>query len=87
MRLIRTCVPIGRAAPAWPCATPLMLTIAAAPVHTRPFHTPQETERMVAIVTECRKLGATVEEFRDYCVITPPTVRGRKRWRVGQEMC
>jgi len=33
----------------------------------------KETERMVAIVTECRKLGATVEEFRDYCVITPPT--------------
>jgi 5-enolpyruvylshikimate-3-phosphate synthase len=32
----------------------------------------KETERMVAIVTECRKLGATVEEFRDYCVITPP---------------
>lgn len=27
---------------------------------------------MVAIVTELRKLGATVEEFRDYCVITPP---------------
>lgn len=32
----------------------------------------KETERMVAIVTELRKLGATVEEFRDYCVITPP---------------
>ena len=27
---------------------------------------------MVAIVTELRKLGATVEEGRDYCVITPP---------------
>ena len=33
----------------------------------------KETERMVAIVTELRKLGATVEEGRDYCVIQPPT--------------
>eukprot|EP00983_Pelagomonas_calceolata_P057090 1144916-Pelagomonas_calceolata.AAC.6 len=32
----------------------------------------KETERMVAIVNETRKLGATVEEGRDYCVITPP---------------
>jgi len=32
----------------------------------------KETERMVAIVTELRKLGAEVEEHRDYCVITPP---------------
>lgn len=32
----------------------------------------KETERMVAIVTELRKLGAQVEEGRDYCVITPP---------------
>lgn len=32
----------------------------------------KETERMVAIVTELRKLGATVEEGTDYCVITPP---------------
>lgn len=32
----------------------------------------KETERMVAIVTELRKMGATVEEGRDYCVITPP---------------
>jgi len=32
----------------------------------------KETERMVAIVTELTKLGATVEEGRDYCVITPP---------------
>lgn len=32
----------------------------------------KETERMVAIVTELRKLGATVEEGRDYCIITPP---------------
>ncbi|GMI28713.1 hypothetical protein TeGR_g13971 [Tetraparma gracilis] len=32
----------------------------------------KETERMKAIVCECRKLGAEVEEGRDYCVITPP---------------
>lgn len=32
----------------------------------------KETERMKAIVTECTKLGATVEEFRDYCIIHPP---------------
>uniref|UniRef100_A0A383V5Z1 3-phosphoshikimate 1-carboxyvinyltransferase n=1 Tax=Tetradesmus obliquus TaxID=3088 RepID=A0A383V5Z1_TETOB len=32
----------------------------------------KETERMVAIVTELGKLGAQVEEGRDYCVITPP---------------
>jgi 3-phosphoshikimate 1-carboxyvinyltransferase len=32
----------------------------------------KETERMKAIVAECTKLGATVEEFRDYCVIHPP---------------
>lgn len=32
----------------------------------------KETERMKAIVAECTKLGATVEEFEDYCVITPP---------------
>ena len=32
----------------------------------------KETERMKAIVTECTKLGATVEEYRDYCVIHPP---------------
>lgn len=32
----------------------------------------KETERMKAIVTELRKLGADVEEGRDYCVITPP---------------
>lgn len=32
----------------------------------------QETERMKAIVTELTKLGATVEEGRDFCVITPP---------------
>lgn len=34
----------------------------------------KETERMVAICTELRKLGATVEEGHDYCVITPPDV-------------
>ena len=32
----------------------------------------KETERMKAIVSELTKLGATVEEGRDYCVITPP---------------
>ncbi|XP_031502185.1 3-phosphoshikimate 1-carboxyvinyltransferase 2-like [Nymphaea colorata] len=32
----------------------------------------KETERMVAICTELTKLGATVEEGPDYCVITPP---------------
>lgn len=31
----------------------------------------KETERMKAIVTECTKLGATVEEGHDYCRITP----------------
>ncbi|KAF5200770.1 3-phosphoshikimate 1-carboxyvinyltransferase protein [Thalictrum thalictroides] len=32
----------------------------------------KETERMIAVCTELRKLGATVEEGSDYCVITPP---------------
>ncbi|KAJ3672521.1 hypothetical protein LUZ60_007242 [Juncus effusus] len=32
----------------------------------------KETERMVAICTELRKLGAKVEEGPDYCIITPP---------------
>jgi 3-phosphoshikimate 1-carboxyvinyltransferase len=32
----------------------------------------KETERMKAIVSECTKLGATVEEYDDYCIITPP---------------
>lgn len=32
----------------------------------------KETERMIAICTELRKLGADVEEGPDYCVITPP---------------
>ena len=35
--------------------------------------TPQETERMKAIVAELGKLGAEVEEGRDYCVIQPPS--------------
>lgn len=34
----------------------------------------KETERMKAIVTELRKLGAGVEEGHDYCVIHPPNV-------------
>ena len=33
----------------------------------------KETERMKAIVAECTKLGATVDEFEDYCIIHPPT--------------
>lgn len=32
----------------------------------------KETERMKAIVAELTKLGATVEEGQDYCIITPP---------------
>ncbi|GAB2294702.1 3-phosphoshikimate 1-carboxyvinyltransferase 2 [Dionaea muscipula] len=32
----------------------------------------KETERMIVICTELRKLGAIVEEGPDYCVITPP---------------
>ncbi|XP_060213477.1 3-phosphoshikimate 1-carboxyvinyltransferase 2 [Lycium barbarum] len=32
----------------------------------------KETERMIAICTELRKLGATVEEGPDYCIISPP---------------
>jgi 3-phosphoshikimate 1-carboxyvinyltransferase len=32
----------------------------------------KETERMKAIVAELTKLGAEVEEGRDYCVIKPP---------------
>lgn len=32
----------------------------------------KETERMKAIVNECTKLGAIVEEFHDYCIIHPP---------------
>ncbi|KAF6000404.1 hypothetical protein F1559_000841 [Cyanidiococcus yangmingshanensis] len=33
----------------------------------------KETERMQAIVTELRKLGATVQEGHDFCIIDPPT--------------
>lgn len=32
----------------------------------------KETERMKAIVTELGKLGAEVEEGRDYCIVHPP---------------
>jgi len=32
----------------------------------------KETERMIAICTELRKLGCDVFEGADYCVITPP---------------
>ena len=32
----------------------------------------KETERMIAICTEMRKLGCDVYEGADYCVITPP---------------
>jgi 3-phosphoshikimate 1-carboxyvinyltransferase len=32
----------------------------------------KETERMIAICTELRKLGCDVFEGEDYCVITPP---------------
>lgn len=41
----------------------------------------KETERMKAIVTELGKVGAEVEEGRDYCVITPPVggAQGVKR--------
>jgi 3-phosphoshikimate 1-carboxyvinyltransferase len=33
----------------------------------------KETDRIVAMATECRKLGATVEEGADFIRITPPT--------------
>ncbi|KAK4538522.1 hypothetical protein CDCA_CDCA18G4547 [Cyanidium caldarium] len=39
----------------------------------------KETERMHAIVTELRKLGAQVEEGVDYCVIEPPPPGGAVR--------
>ncbi len=32
----------------------------------------KETDRLSAMTTELRKLGATVEEGRDYLVVTPP---------------
>jgi 3-phosphoshikimate 1-carboxyvinyltransferase len=34
----------------------------------------KETDRIAAMATECRKLGATVEEGPDFIRITPPTV-------------
>ena len=33
----------------------------------------KETERLEAVCTELRKLGAAVEEGRDYLIVTPPT--------------
>jgi len=33
----------------------------------------KETERMEALNAECTKLGARFEEFRDYCIIHPPS--------------
>ena len=36
----------------------------------------KETERMKAIVAETSKFGAKVEEFDDYCIITPPHMNG-----------
>ena len=38
----------------------------------------KETDRIAAIATECRKLGATVEEGADFIRITPPT-----EWRAA----
>ena len=32
----------------------------------------KETDRIAAMATELRKLGATVEEGRDYLTVTPP---------------
>jgi 3-phosphoshikimate 1-carboxyvinyltransferase len=34
----------------------------------------KETDRIAAMATECRKLGATVEEGPDFIRVTPPTV-------------
>lgn len=36
----------------------------------------KETDRLSAMATELRKVGATVEEGEDYIVITPPTAEG-----------
>lgn len=33
----------------------------------------KETERMVAIVTELQRMGVSVEEGRDFCIIHPPS--------------
>ncbi|MDP2406895.1 MAG: bifunctional 3-phosphoshikimate 1-carboxyvinyltransferase/cytidylate kinase [Hydrogenophaga sp.] len=38
----------------------------------------KETDRIAAIATECRKLGATVEEGADFIRVTPPT-----EWRAA----
>jgi 3-phosphoshikimate 1-carboxyvinyltransferase len=43
----------------------------------------KETERMKAIVAELTKLGATVEEGKDFCVITPPTEQQGLKANVG----
>ena len=40
----------------------------------------KETERMKAIVTELRKLGAIVEEGHDFCRITPPAQVLSAQW-------
>ena len=37
----------------------------------------KETDRIAAMATECRKLGATVEEGADFIRITPPSQPGR----------
>lgn len=42
--------------------------------------------KQVAICTELRKLGATVEEGPDFCVITPPP-RGGLRAGVAIDTC
>ena len=39
----------------------------------------KETDRLTAMATELRKLGATVEEGADYIAITPPA--GREAWQ------
>ncbi len=41
----------------------------------------KETDRIVAMATECRKLGATVEEGADFIRITPPATPAR--WRAA----
>ncbi len=41
----------------------------------------KETDRIVAMATECRKLGATVEEGEDFIRITPPATPAH--WRAA----
>jgi 3-phosphoshikimate 1-carboxyvinyltransferase len=36
----------------------------------------KETDRLSAMATELRKLGAVIEEGADYLTVTPPTVIG-----------